>query len=210
MLRLKNFSERPWYLRMAVMVGAALLLYLAFWYFVTRDTRAEVARVEEEVRTLEGQNTMAQIASQRLTEFKARLARMQVDYDDLMALLPEQRELSNVLQGIQSRARGKLEVRRFAPKDDYQQDYLTAKPIEVEVFGNYNNLGDFFEQMASYERIVSITDFRVDSNADLKLKGGTIAAQFRLITYYVSAEKLQPPAEAKPGTVAAPAVAPTP
>jgi Tfp pilus assembly protein PilO len=101
-------------------------------------------------------------------------------------------------------------VRRFTPKDEVQQDFYTGKPIEVEVTGTYNDVGQFFAQMASYQRIVSITDFKLskikDGQAQDKKDGKTVSAQFLLTAYYVSPEKLQPAAPA-PAPAAQPAAA---
>jgi type IV pilus assembly protein PilO len=209
MFKIEVLQEKPWYVHVAAFGCAALVLYLAFWYLVTSGTRAETGEVREKVEQLQRDNAGAQIASQRLNEFKASFARAQADYEDLKALLPEQRELTMVLQNIQDRARGRLSVRRFTPKDDVQEDFYTGKPIEVEVSGTYNNVGQFFAQMASYQRIVSVTDFKfmkMDEKAAGDSKAGkTVDAQFKLTAYYVSPEKLQPPAsKAKPAAPAAP------
>jgi len=207
MLKLDDLQEKPWYLHLAVFGGAALLVYGAFWYFVTSGTRAETREVEAQVEQLARANAGAVVASQRLNEFKASYERAKADYEDLKALLPEQRELTMVLQNVQDRARGRLTLRKFTPRDEVQQDFYTGKPVAVEVTGNYNNIGQFFAQMASYQRIVSITDFKVTKLKDMqpgaKSDGQTVAAEFLVTAYYVSPEKLQPtPAPAKPAAPA--------
>ncbi|MGB8510254.1 MAG: type 4a pilus biogenesis protein PilO, partial [Pyrinomonadaceae bacterium] len=194
MSKLEVLQEKPWYVQLAVFGTVAVLLYGCFWYFVTSGTRAETKEIEEQVAKLQQDNARAQIASQRLSEFKESYARVQADYDDLKALLPEQRELTTVLAGIQDRARGHLSVRRFTPKDDVQQEFYSGKPIEIEVSGTYNNVGQFFAQMAAYQRIVSITDFKIlkltDAQTNDKLNGRTVDALFTLTAYYVSPDKL--------------------
>ena len=211
MFKIEVLQEKPWYLQVSVFGVVALLIYGAFWYFVTSGTRAETAEVEAKVEELERANAGAQIASQRLNEFKANYARAQADYEDLKALLPEQRELTTVLANLQDRARGKLTLRKFTPKDDEQQDFYADKPVEVEVTGTYNNVGQFFAQMASYQRIVSITDFKLtkikDSLTQDKQEGKTVYAVFTLKAYYVAPEKLQPappPPAAQPAAGAQP------
>jgi type IV pilus assembly protein PilO len=197
MLKLDTLQEKPWYLQLAAFGAAALLVYGAFWYFVTSGTRAETREVEAKVAKLLSDNQGAVVASQRLNEFKANYERAKADYEDLKALLPEQRELTMVLQNVQDRARGRLTLRKFMPKDEVQQDFYTGKPVQVEVTGNYNNLGQFFAQMASYQRIVSITDFKVvklrDKAPGEKPDGQTVSADFLVTAYYVSPEKLQAP-----------------
>ena len=197
MLKLDALQEKPWYMHLAVFGVVALLVYGAFWYFVTSGTRAETHKVEAEVEQLARANAGAVVASQRLNEFKANYERAKADYDDLKALLPEQRELTMVLQNVQDRAKGRLTLTKFSPQDEVQQDFYTGKPVQVEVTGNYNNIGQFFAQMASYQRIVSITDFKVTKlkpkQAGQKSDGQTVSAEFLVTAYYVSPEKLQPP-----------------
>jgi type IV pilus assembly protein PilO len=203
MSRLEALQEKPWYLQLAMFGGVAILLYVAFWYFVTSGTRTETAEIETKVETMQRANAQAQIAAQRLNEFKALYQSTQANYEDLKALLPEQRELTMVLQGVQDRARGRLSMRSFKPKEDVQQDFYSGKPVEVEVSGTYNNVGQFFAQMASYQRIVSITDFKVtkikEKQAGDKSEGQTVSAEFLVTAYYVSPEKLQAPAPEKKG-----------
>lgn len=203
MFKLEVLQEKPWYLQAALFGGVALVLYIGFWYFVTGSTRSETREIEAKVEELQRANAGAQIASQRLNEFKANYAAAQADYDDLKALLPEQRELTMVLQNVQDRARGKLTLRRFMPKDEVQQDFYSGKPVEVEVSGTYHNVGQFFAQMATYQRIVSITDFRVQKIKDNlmidKKAGKTVSATFLLTAYYVSPEKIMPAAPAPNG-----------
>jgi type IV pilus assembly protein PilO len=201
MSRLAALQEKAWYLQIAVFGLVALLAYGAFWYFVTKGTRDETAELRVQVEALEKANAQATITAQRLNEFKALYERTQADYEDLKALLPEQRELTSVLQGIQDRARGRLSLRRFTPKEEVQQDLYSGKPIEVEVTGTYNNVGQFFAQMASYQRIVSITNFKIsrieDARRKDKLEGKTVTADFLLTAYYATPEKLQTAAPAQ-------------
>src|SRR5215203_663379 len=197
MLKLDALQDKPWYVQLAAFGGVALLLYGAFWYFATSSTRAETREVEAKVESLRRANAGAVVASQRLNEFKANYERAKADYEDLKLLLPEQRELTMVLQNVQDRARGRLTLTKFSPQDEVQQDFYTGKPVQVEVTGNYNSLGQFFAQMASYQRIVSITDFKVTKinadKSDAKLNQ-TVSAAFLVTAYYVSPEKLQAPA----------------
>jgi type IV pilus assembly protein PilO len=209
MLKLDDLQEKPWYVQLAIFGGVALVVYGAFWYFVTRSTRAETSEVEAKVETLLRANAGAVVASQRLNEFKANYERAKADYDDLKLLLPEQRELTMVLQNVQDRARGRLTLTKFSPQEEVQQDFYTGKPVAVAVTGSYNSLGQFFAQMASYQRIVSITDFKVtklngDKNLNDARSGQTVTAEFLVTAYYVSPDKL----DGAPSTGRAPGAPP--
>lgn len=181
------------------MFGAvAAFMYAGFWYFVTRGTRAETKELNEKIAELLPKNAQAQIASQRLNEFKVAYQNRQEEYDELKALLPEQRELTMVLQGVQDRARNsKLSLVKFTPKEDVQQEFYSGKKIEVGVTSSFAGLRSFFDQMARYQRIVSITNFEIKQR-DKQAPGKTVEARFDLTAYYVSAEKLQKQAAGQP------------
>ncbi len=199
MMKLKDLQAKPRYYQLAVFSVGGLLVCAAFYYFITSNTRVETSVLDEQITKLQQDNAAAQVASQRINEFRAAYTRSQAEYEDLKALLPEQRELTSVLQGLQDRAQGRLSVRRFSPKEDVQQDFYFGKPIEVAVSGSYNNVGAFFAQMAAFQRIVSISDFQI-RQATQQGTGQTIDAQFLLTAYYVPTESLQP--AAPPGTAA--------
>ena len=200
-----SLNKIPWYARFAIFMALALGVYAGFWYFVTRGTRQKTKDLNEQIAVLQKQNMEAQIASQRLAEFRTAYKNKQEELDELRALLPEQRELTNVLQGIQDRARAtSLQVRKFTPKDDVQSDFYSGKKIDVAVQSSFAGLRAFFDQMAKYQRIVSITNFEI-KQLDKQLQSKTVEARFDLTAYYVSSEKLQKQATAPPPPGASPA-----
>ena len=192
-MKIGNLKALPWYLRLTMFVAVAVVLYGGFWYLVTRPTRAETLQFNSEIAQLLPKNAQAQIASQRLNEFRAVYKARQEEYEELKALLPEQREITMVLQGVQDRARGNgLVLKKFSPKEDVQEGNYSGKKIEVSVTSSFASLRSFFEQLAHYQRIVSISNFQikqVDNQTSMK----TVDATFDLTAYYVSAEKLNAP-----------------
>lgn len=190
-MKFSKLPHLPWYVRFVVFVAVAGVMYAGFWYFVTRGTRAETKAMQAEIAQLLPRNAQAQIASQRLNEFRASFKAREEEYAELKALLPEQRELTMVLQGIQDRVRNTgLVLSRFSPKDDVQRDNYSGKKIEVSVISSFAGLRAFFEQLAHYQRIVSVTNFDL-KQLDQQSLTKTIDAKFDLTAFYVSAEKLQ-------------------
>ena len=197
-MKIGNMNGLPWYLRFGIFAVIALVIYGGFWYFVTSGTRKETKDLQAQIDTLKKANAEAQIASQRLSEFRTAYKNKQEELAELNALLPEQRELTKVLQGIQDRAHiTGLSLRKFAPKDDVQQDFYSGKKIEVAVQSSFSGLRAFFDQMAHYQRIVSINNFEV-KQLDKQALSKTIEARFDLTAYYVSSEKLQKAATNQP------------
>src|SRR5256885_5344224 len=190
-MKIGNMNGLPWYLRFGIFAVIALVIYGGFWYFVTSGTRKETKDLQAQIDTLKKANAEAQIASQRLSEFRTAYKNKQEELEELRALLPEQRELTKVLEGIQDRARiTGLSLRKFVPKDDVQQDFYSGKRIDVSVQSSFAGLRAFFDQMARYQRIVSITNFEI-KQLDKQGSNRTVDARFDLTAYYVSTEKIQ-------------------
>ena len=199
----------PWYLRLVAFLAIGGVLYAGFWYLVTSGTRKETKAMEDEIAQLRPRNAQAAIVQQNLNNFKAAYKAREEEFAELKALLPDQRELTMVLQGIQDRAKSSgLILSRFNPKEDMQQDNYSGKKIEVQVVAGFNGLRAFFEQLAHYQRIVSITNFELKQLEKQSLTK-TVDARFDLTAYYVSSERPQNPVQAaKPasgGAVPAPA-----
>jgi len=214
-MKIGKLPTLPWYLRLVAFLFVAGALYAGFWYFVTSGTRAETKAKIAENEALRERNAQAQIVSQNLNNFKAVYKAREEEFAELKALLPEQRELTMVLQGIQDRARSSgLVLTRFNPKEDLQQDNYSGKKIEVNVVSGFAGLRAFFEQLAHYQRIVSISNFEL-KQLEKQTPNKTVDARFDLTAYYVSSERLQSQQPANPkgsggGTVPPPATTPPP
>ena len=186
-----RINSIPWYAKLLIFAALALSIYTGLWFLVTKGTRAKTKDLNDQIAVLQKANLEAQIASQRLSEFRTAYKNKQQELDELRALLPEQRELTNVLQGIQERAKStSLQLRKFTPKEDVQQDFYSGKKIDVAVQSSFSGLRAFFDQMAKYQRIVSITNFEI-KQVDNQKSNKTLEARFDLTAYYVSSEKLQ-------------------
>src|SRR5205085_11716876 len=152
----------PWYLRLVAFLAIGGVMYAGFWYSVTSGTRKETKAMEDEIAVLRPRNAQAQIVQQNLNNFKAAYKAREEEYAELKALLPEQRELTMVLQGIQDRARSNgLVLTRFNPKEDLQQDNYSAKKIEESAVSGFAGLRAFSDQLPHYHRIVSTTNFEL-------------------------------------------------
>ena len=208
---LEKIKNLKWHFQLMILVTVAAVLYTGVWYFVTSETRAQTATLNDEISQLQAKNEAARVATQRINEFRALYTSKAAEYEELKVLLPEQREITNVLQGLQDTANGsKLVVMRFSPRDDSTQDSIMAKPVEVEVDSNFTNLRAFFESISKLPRIVSVTDFKLNQ-LDKQTDARTLHAQFLLTAYYSAPNdpNAKPAAPGAPGAKpGAPAAAP--
>jgi Tfp pilus assembly protein PilO len=209
-MKVGKLPSLPWYLRLIAFLAIGGIMYAGFWYFVTSGTRKATKEMEAEIADLKPRNAQSAIVQQNLNNFKALYKAREEEYAELKALLPEQKELTMVLQGIQDRAKNSgLVLMRFNPKEDTQQDNYSGKKIDVNVVSGFAGLRNFFDQLAHYQRIVSITNFELKQMEKQSLTK-TVEARFDLTAYYVSSERLQSQVPAPNGKPAAGGAVPAP
>jgi len=209
-MKVGKLPSFPWYLRLLAFLAIGGVLYAGFWYFVTSGTRKATKEMQAEIADLKPRNAQSAIVQQNLNNFKALYKAREEEYAELKALLPEQKELTMVLQGIQDRAKNSgLVLMRFNPREDTQQDNYSGKKIDVGVISSFASLRTFFDQLAHYQRIVSITNFELKQMEKQSLTK-TVEARFDLTAYYVSSERLQSQVPAPNGKPAAGGAVPAP
>ena len=204
------FSRLTWYYQMGVLLVLAGLLFFAADYLLYSDKRAETGKIKEQVETLKAKNQQGSIIRQNLADTEKTLKEKREEIDRLRDLLPDAVEISRVYDSIKDFLREqRLELKRFVHLKTTPADFYTAQPIQIEVTGSYDSLGQFFSRLGFFTRIVSVTDVEVKQAEDNAQEvGRSINASFVVTAYYISPENLEKLTMKKP--VAPPAAAGAP
>src|SRR5215813_6654926 len=203
------FSRMAWYCQMGVLLLLSALLIFAADYMLYSDKRAETVKTEDKVQQLKPKNAQGSIIRQNLAATEATLVEKREEIDKLRDLLPDQVEISRVYDNIKDFLREqKLELKRFVHQKALSADFYTAQPIQIEVTGSYDALGQFFSRLGFYSRIVSVTDVEVKQAEESGQEvGRSINGAFVVTAYYIAPENLEKLTMKKPPTP--PAAAPT-
>lgn len=205
------FSRMAWYYQMGVLLLLSGLLIFAADYLLYSEKRAETIKIEDKVQQLKAKNAQGSIIRQNLAATEQTLIEKREEIDRLRDLLPDQVEISRVYDNIKDFLREqRLELKRFVHMKSVVADFYTAQPIQIEVTGSYDSLGQFFSRLGFYSRIVSVTEVEVKQAEDGGQEvGRSINGSFVVTAYYIAPENLEKltmkkPA-APPATPAAPA-----
>ncbi|HXG68685.1 MAG TPA: type 4a pilus biogenesis protein PilO [Blastocatellia bacterium] len=203
------FSRIPWYFQMALLMALVGLLIFATDALLYSETRTQTEKILSQVEALKAKNAQGSIIRQNLEAAEKALQDKRAEIEQLRVLLPDQVEISSVYENIRSiMAQKKLDVRKFAMLAAVPADYYTSQPIDVEVTGTYDKLGEVFSQLGFYKRIVSVSDVDIkQAEEGAQAKGRSINAKFLVTAYWMSQENLDkltmkkaaPPNAQKPG-----------
>ena len=187
------FSRLAWYYQMAVLLLLSGLLIFAVDYLLYSDTRAETVKIQGKVQELKAKNAQGSIIRQNLLATEETLKQKREEIDRLRDLLPDQVEISRVYDNIKDFLREqRLELKRFVHLKSTSAEFYTAQPIQIEVTGSYDSLGQFFSRLGFYARIVSVTDVEIKSAEDNAQEvGRSINGSFVVTAYYIAPENLE-------------------
>ena len=187
------FSRMAWYWQMGVLLLLSGLLIFAADYLLYSEKRSETVKIEDKVQQLKAKNAQGSIIRQNLAATEQTLKEKREEIDRLRDLLPDQVEISRVYDNIKDFLREqRLELKRFVHMKSSSADFYTAQPIQIEVTGSYDALGQFFSRLGFYSRIVSVTDVEVKQAEDGGQEvGRSINGSFVVTAYYIAPENLE-------------------
>jgi type IV pilus assembly protein PilO len=103
-----------------------------------------------------------QAIAMRLDDLKARLAALDATLKVAITLLPETREIPELLTQISRLgSNAGLEFRLFKPEAERPADFYAEVPVSLAILGPFHDLARFFDHLSKLTRIVNITDIKI-------------------------------------------------
>jgi type IV pilus assembly protein PilO len=161
-----SLSKLPWYGQLGAFVVLSLGLTGAFWNWYAKPTQAAIAARQAELKTIRAEIDKGQATARRLPEFRADVAELEDQLTRLRTVLPEEKDVADLLRRIQGMAtQSNLAIRGFTPKPVASKEMHAEWPIELQLEGTYHNLGTFLERVSKFPRIINVSGINIDAGA---------------------------------------------
>jgi type IV pilus assembly protein PilO len=191
--------------RNALLVGllAAAGFYL-FWSYWYSPRKTEVDEMQARYEQLESNNSRAQIIAARGgTDLQERLALYERHVAQLERLIPESEEVPALLADIYTVARQSgVNDAALRPEPEQVGAFYTRRSYELEVVGQYHDIGAFLTRIASLARIITPVDLeltRFQGQRELLDMQEPLTARLRIQTYILPGATPSPtPAAGEP------------
>jgi type IV pilus assembly protein PilO len=190
-----NLNKVPWYGQLGLFVVLALAGVGLFYYFYAMPAVADMDTRRETLSGMRASIAKGSITASQLNRFKGQVAELEARLEGLKAVLPEQKDVADLLRRIQTlAAQSSLAIRGFKPSPSVTKTLHAEWPISLKLEGTYHNLGMFFDRVSKFSRIINI------SNIDIKAKdhpepNATVTADCVATTFVLLETKTAP----KPG-----------
>ncbi len=153
-----NLKKLPWYGQLAVFVVLSVAGAAAFYYYYEQPRQEAMAARETELTAIRARITVGLATARQLPEFREQVAELTDRLDGLKAILPDEKDVADLLRRIQTMAaQSDLTIRGFRPQAINTQALHAEWPIGLELEGSYHNLGLFLDRVSKFPRIINVS-----------------------------------------------------
>ncbi len=190
-IQLKNLPRSIQILIFAVLVGC---LGALFHFYYLQDLVKKRNALETEITRLKISVSQSTAAENQLKKFKQELVQLDADLVRLRSILPAQKETPIVLRSVQQMAAtSNLKILKFIPQPIVNHDFYSDWPITVEVEGNYNGLGTFFDKVGKATRLINVGSISIRSLEGSTESSRTLSASCTATTFVFREEPIPEP-----------------
>lgn len=172
---------------------AAVLLLVAYWYFLYNPKAAELRATQAHVESLDKKNQQAKadLAQGSLQKLRAQSAEYEQSLRVMRQLVPRSNEVPALLEDISTAARRVgLDLATVEPMPVLQGEQFDTYRYKLAVIGGYHPVGQFLSNVGSLNRIIApvtmeIKVHRVVDKTKARVKKGEslIDTEFQVQTY---------------------------
>jgi type IV pilus assembly protein PilO len=194
-----SLGRLPWYAQIGAFVVLAGAGVGAFWYGYAGPAEESLAERRTQLQTLKGEIDRGLAAARQLPEFRRQLATEQAQLDRLRVVLPEERDVAELLRRVQAMAtQSNLTILGFTPQAITTKETHAEWPIGLQLEGTYHNLGAFFDRISRFPRIINVTGIAIRAR-DASASASTITADCTATTFVLIDPKKTEPEESGRG-----------
>jgi type IV pilus assembly protein PilO len=167
--------------RILILAGTLVVLAGLFIYFIYLPKSEEISSMQREIAGLRQEIEKAKKAAARLPELEKEEARIEAEFRDALRLLPNQKEIPELLKGLTKLgADANLKFRLFSPQKERDRGFFSEIPVSMELSGGYHDVAVFFDKVARMERIVNIYNV---SMRPVKKDSTSLVTKCEAVTY---------------------------
>src|SRR5690606_33556021 len=178
-----SLSKLPWKTQLAVFAILAAAAVGSFYWYYVQGVHERLAAQQKTLDGLKANIAKGQATARQLPEFQKQVAELEARLAALRDVLPEEKDVGDLLRGIQTLAvQSNLQIRGFKPAPIVARQLHAEWPIRLELDGTYHNLGQFFDRVGKYSRIINIGDVQIKAKEQPE-PGSTISVDCTAMTF---------------------------
>ena len=142
----------------AILLMVVLIQGLGYWFYL-RPEEARLNTLIQEEQTLKVALRIKANKVAALPQLQSQLDELTTRYELLLQQLPAQKELATMLASVNELGiDNKLTFTRIDWGDKESEDFLYRLPLNIELTGDFHDIGRFSQAIATLPRIITFQD----------------------------------------------------
>ena len=188
-----KLDKLPWYGQVIIFAVLGLGLIGAFYWFYAVPAQEEMVTREQKLAALRVQIAKGSATANQLNQFRQQVAELEGRLESLKAVLPEQKDVADLLRRIQTLAtQSNLAIRGFKPAPSVTKQLHAEWPIALQLDGTYHNLAMFFDRVSKFSRIINVSNITIRAK-DKPEANSTISVECMATTFVLLETAAKPP-----------------
>jgi type IV pilus assembly protein PilO len=159
-----KFSELSSSVQLAIVVGLAVVLSGAAYWFVYKDMDIGNRALRAQLKAKQDENAALRPYADKRADMERKLASLKDQLEQMKRIVPNEKEAPQFMEMLQAEARrAGIEVRRYLAKSTAQREFFTEVPFDIELDGSYFSMLRFFENVAHLDRIINVSGLKMAS-----------------------------------------------
>jgi len=135
-----------------------------FYWFYAVPAQTEMAVREQKLAAIRIGVAKGTATANQLNQFRQQVAELEGRLDSLKAVLPEQKDVADLLRRIETLARqSNLAIQGFKPSPSVTKQLHAEWPIALQLDGTYHNLAMFFDRVSKFSRIINVSNITINA-----------------------------------------------
>jgi type IV pilus assembly protein PilO len=196
-----GLNKLPWKAQVGIFLVIAVAAVGGFYWYYVQDAQTAIAVEQTKLDAMKVEINKGLTTARQLPEFRRQVGDLQVRLATLRAVLPEEKDVSDLLRRLQTLAtQSNLQIKGFKPAAIVTKQTHAEWPITLELDGTYHNLGVFFDRVSRFPRIINVSGVTIKGK-EKPQPGSTVTAACVATTYVL----IEAPAKPLAGAPAVPA-----
>ncbi len=181
----KNPKFLRWAMAILLVAVAVPMYFMSQMYSFTYASRkTSVAALETKHQKLSRDLEKARLLVRNLERVEQEYAILHDQWNVAQTLLPEKNQMPDLLRKVTAAGQQSgVEFQVFRPKKSIPRGFYADNPIEVRIEGGYHQTGVFLSRLANLNRIVNVSDLRMEGKDNQDEQPFTMKTDLILTAY---------------------------
>ncbi len=159
-----KFTELSAKIQLLVVVGLAVALSAAAYWFVYKDIDNANRALRAQVKAKQDENAALRPYADKKADMERKIAILKDQLEQMKRIVPDEKEAPQFMEMIEAEGRkAGIEIRRYTARPTAQREFFTEVPFDMELDGPYYSILHFFENVAHLDRIINVSNLKMAS-----------------------------------------------